>query len=347
MEKPFFSIVIPTYNRGNYLKLAIKSILRQNYDDYEIIITDNASTDNTKEVIYSFRNKKIKYFKNKENIGFNRNLYKAINLAQGKYIFILGDDDLILKKTTLSNIFKLIQIHNYGFIRLKFIYTTNYRDLFAIYFQKNVKYYLAHNANNIDLLDFLYNKAFFGFISGLIFVNQKNIKILELENAKNIVEISNFWISYLIPAIKLSGAYIDCDNVIVAKWSIYENPQFYNVEHGKLPIEKIWKLFFTYLSKEEKSIWIAKEIRKMIFLLPSIKYYSSNKNLLSYSYRMLTLDHKLYANFSFYFSLITGLLMPRFLWRLLRRIYQTSKIVKDTQTLKDFYFFKKRVYLQK
>jgi len=62
MEKPFFSIVIPTYNRGNYLKLAIKSILRQNYDDYEIIITDNASTDNTKEVIYSFRNKKIKYF---------------------------------------------------------------------------------------------------------------------------------------------------------------------------------------------------------------------------------------------------------------------------------------------
>ena len=60
---PFFSVVIPTFNQSNYLKKAIESVLAQKYKNYEIIIIDNNSKDETKKVIKSFKSKKIVYRK--------------------------------------------------------------------------------------------------------------------------------------------------------------------------------------------------------------------------------------------------------------------------------------------
>ena len=60
---PFFSVVIPTFNQSNYLKKAIESVLAQKYKNYEIIIIDNNSKDETKKVIKSFKSKKIVYGK--------------------------------------------------------------------------------------------------------------------------------------------------------------------------------------------------------------------------------------------------------------------------------------------
>ena len=65
MRNIFFSIVIPTYNQANFLKKAINSILEQSYKNYEIIIIDNYSKDNTSKIVSSFKNKKIRYFKKK------------------------------------------------------------------------------------------------------------------------------------------------------------------------------------------------------------------------------------------------------------------------------------------
>ena len=59
---PFFSVVIPTYNRENIIKKAIDSVLSQSFQDFEIIIIDNGSTDKTKQFIKSYSNAKIKYF---------------------------------------------------------------------------------------------------------------------------------------------------------------------------------------------------------------------------------------------------------------------------------------------
>ena len=59
---PFFSVVIPTYNRENIIKNAIDSVLSQSFQDFEIIIIDNGSTDKTKQFIKSYSNAKIKYF---------------------------------------------------------------------------------------------------------------------------------------------------------------------------------------------------------------------------------------------------------------------------------------------
>jgi glycosyltransferase involved in cell wall biosynthesis len=87
-----FSIVIPTFNQGSLLKKCIKSILAQSYKNYEIIVIDNHSSDNTKKIISEFKKKIIyKKIRNKGVIAKSRNL--GIKLAKGKWIAFLDSDD--------------------------------------------------------------------------------------------------------------------------------------------------------------------------------------------------------------------------------------------------------------
>jgi len=60
-KTPFFSVCIPTYNRANFLPQAIESVLAQDFTDFELIICDNASTDNTQEVVEKYQDKRIRY----------------------------------------------------------------------------------------------------------------------------------------------------------------------------------------------------------------------------------------------------------------------------------------------
>ena len=87
------SVVIPTYNRASLLKRAIKSVLCQTYPDFEVIIVDDGSTDNTEEVIRSFDDKRVKYIKLKKNKGYPVALNKGVKTAKGEYIGFLDSDD--------------------------------------------------------------------------------------------------------------------------------------------------------------------------------------------------------------------------------------------------------------
>ncbi|TGD82995.1 glycosyltransferase [Hymenobacter wooponensis] len=94
---PKVSIIIPTYNRAAFLKEAVESILSQDFQDFNIVITDNASSDNTKETVLGFKSDKIIYHRNDENLGVVNNHNKALELADGEYIAIFSDDDLMFK----------------------------------------------------------------------------------------------------------------------------------------------------------------------------------------------------------------------------------------------------------
>jgi glycosyltransferase involved in cell wall biosynthesis len=89
-----FSIIIPTYNRANFIVSTIHSALNQTYSDLEIIIVDDGSTDNTKEVVSLINDSRVIYFR-KENAerGAARNF--GINKATGDYITFLDSDDLL------------------------------------------------------------------------------------------------------------------------------------------------------------------------------------------------------------------------------------------------------------
>lgn len=94
-ENILFSIIVPTYNRAHLISKTIKSVLVQEYTNWELIIVDDGSTDNTKEIVNSFNDSRIKYYyKINEERGAARNY--GIDRANGLYISFLDDDDLYL-----------------------------------------------------------------------------------------------------------------------------------------------------------------------------------------------------------------------------------------------------------
>ncbi|WP_165021098.1 glycosyltransferase family 2 protein [Dysgonomonas sp. ZJ279] len=87
-----FSIIIPLYNKENYIKKTISSVLGQTFTDYEVVIVDDGSTDNSLSVLSNFQDDRIKVY-SKENGGVSSARNFGIEKAQGKYIAFLDADD--------------------------------------------------------------------------------------------------------------------------------------------------------------------------------------------------------------------------------------------------------------
>ncbi len=83
-------IIIPTYNKGYIIEKTIKSILNQSYQDFELIIIDDCSSDNTREVIEKFEDKRIKYIKLEKNSGANK--ARNIGIQNARYELIAFHD---------------------------------------------------------------------------------------------------------------------------------------------------------------------------------------------------------------------------------------------------------------
>lgn len=98
VSTPKVSICIPTFNGADYIQSALASVLRQQYQDFEVVIVDNCSTDQTVALIekLSLQTEKIRFFKNEQNIGLAANLNKCLEYARGEYIKYLCVDDLLL-----------------------------------------------------------------------------------------------------------------------------------------------------------------------------------------------------------------------------------------------------------
>ena len=109
--KPKVSIIIPTYNRAHYLRSSIDSALAQDYTDLEIIISNNASTDNTSEVITTYlSDKRVKHFRNATNIGMYPNQRKALyEYATGDWAIMLDDDDYLLDCSYITRAMRLVE----------------------------------------------------------------------------------------------------------------------------------------------------------------------------------------------------------------------------------------------
>lgn len=97
------SVIIPAYNCGRLIGQTISSILAQTYSNFELLIVDDGSTDNTKAVIQSFDDERIKYFYQDNHGGPSRARNKGIEESTGEYIFIFDSDDLMrIEKIELS-----------------------------------------------------------------------------------------------------------------------------------------------------------------------------------------------------------------------------------------------------
>ena len=174
MSNIFFSIIIPTYNEANFLKKALDSILKQSFKNYEIIVIDNYSKDNTAKIISNFKNKKIKYFK-KKNFGViakSRNL--GIKKAKGKWIALLdSDDSWFPQRLEIIKKFITKQINHKVFCTAEIILNENNKTHLWRYgpSKNNFYQYLLENGNCLSTSASIIEKNF--LIKNKIFYEEK------------------------------------------------------------------------------------------------------------------------------------------------------------------------------
>lgn len=109
MSRPRFSIIIPTRGRARTLHYAIRSCLAQEFDDYEIVVCDNCSSPETRQVVEAFASEKIVYVRSDVPLAMSDNWELAISRARGEYLTIVGDDDALLRHA-LKDAHRLLQL---------------------------------------------------------------------------------------------------------------------------------------------------------------------------------------------------------------------------------------------
>ena len=92
----FLTVVIPTYNRAALLKRCVDSVLATTSREIEVLVSDNASPDETQSVLKAFNDSRLRYWRNAENVGAERNILGLWRAARGRWVFCLGDDDYLL-----------------------------------------------------------------------------------------------------------------------------------------------------------------------------------------------------------------------------------------------------------
>src|SRR5262245_10622310 len=91
-----FSVVIPTRERAETLQYALRTCLDQEFDDYEIIVSDNCSSPATKAVVDAVKSPKVRYVRTAEPVAMSNNWEFGVTHARGEYIIVIGDDDGLL-----------------------------------------------------------------------------------------------------------------------------------------------------------------------------------------------------------------------------------------------------------
>ncbi len=105
---PLFSVVIPTLNRAHRLRCALQSVISQDFDDYEIIVSDNCSSDNTSDVVVSFLCQHLRYVRPDSYLHMHDHWEFARKHARGDYLLFLADDDCLVK-SALSSLARVLE----------------------------------------------------------------------------------------------------------------------------------------------------------------------------------------------------------------------------------------------
>ena len=231
------SICIPTYNRAAHLSNCLKSIISMRKPkgfQFEICISDNGSNDNTKEIVNNAKKDiDINYNRNESNLGIARNFLKVVSMAKGEFVWLIGDDDLLLPHTldTLKVLFKNHKTVNFFYIN-SYLLDTNYIFSFPQPFDisklpsKMDKFSLYKKSQELNFFELINPKVSFDFLGGMFLSIFKrsmwldNVSILNNEAIKDARVFSHF--DNTFPHIKIfsvafsnSKAYFQADPLSV------------------------------------------------------------------------------------------------------------------------------------
>ncbi len=322
VKKPFFSIVIPTYNRASDLQFTLFCILRQNFSDFEIVISDNCSTDDTKVLISKLNDKRINYSRTVKNLGNALNIKRAIKKAKGEYVFIHSDDDFLPYANSLQEIYKKVSNYKPGYVRVNyFSLSLDKKRIFSYKIKPFVRdEYLPPFLENKKILSFILESDPY-FMTGIIFKNKmpSNIRIVDTDPVPGI--------DILFYAIENFGAYFITKPYIIACWSrrkIDNNAEhhFFTLISGKLRCENYLNAVKRKVSSEVYNAFLHTELMHLyVRLFPTIKLNVGNKKMLQISERICLLDPTMKKSIIYWVYFISALILPRTLLILVRDIY--------------------------
>lgn len=178
------TVIVPTYNTSKYIKKCIDSILNQTFKNIELIVIDDGSTDNTKDIIKKIDDKRLKYIY-KENGGVSSARNLGIDLSTGNYIMFVDSDDYIDKDF-------IEVVHNYAIKTECDIVRCGYRNVSLDGKVINeVKYPLGNIIFNKDSMDLIMKNIFFGYGGG-IFLKKDIIKNVRFDTSIKFAEDIKF-----------------------------------------------------------------------------------------------------------------------------------------------------------
>jgi glycosyltransferase involved in cell wall biosynthesis len=322
MKIPFYSIVIPTYNRAGDLANAIKSVLKQNYDNWEIVVSDNKSTDTTGKLIREIKDPRIRYYLNKIHCNVQDNIQKGISKARGKYIFLLGDDDILYQNNLLKWLNQILKASGYGYVRLNYAsITPDKKTVFDFRVSKNVFSDISIKPKQTPekIIRFI-EDVDSTFISGLVIRNDfpANVSIIQ----SDII----CWFKFLYFLTEKFGAHFESRHCILGSWSEWRPHKsqlhsLYSLKNGLLSGELYFIEVKKLLTPDRYQVFLKQHINNIyIKMFIAAKYYIGNSNLIQLARRILVIIPDVKYTFGFWVYLLIGLLMPKTILGILRKI---------------------------
>lgn len=266
-KKPIISICIPTYNREYKLKSLLDTLQMQIsvsvFEQIQILVIDNASTDNTENVVKKFESLlKIKYIKNSYNVGLAGNLVKCFEHSTRSWLWILGDDDKLENNAVDTVMSAVLEYENVAFISFNSSINENHNTVYKdIVFNRNKK-------------DFINNLKDF---SNLLFISSN---VYNLEKINPNLELANYTLHAQAPQLSILFDYINKENGV----TIFHNKKIVNCNVGKpswdynyLAVNILFVVDILIISDQLK-----KKLVKDILRAHPIKTKASIKNLYCY-----------------------------------------------------------------
>lgn len=159
------SVIMPSWNTSNFIAESIQSVIDQTYENWELIIVDDCSTDNTDEVVAKFTDKRIRYLKNEKNSGAALSRNRALREARGEWIAFLDSDDL-WNPDKLEHQINFMNEHGYTLSYTEYEKIDEESKPLRIYVSgpEKVNKHKMYNYDYIGQLTMMYNAKKFGLI---------------------------------------------------------------------------------------------------------------------------------------------------------------------------------------
>lgn len=279
-RRPAISVVMPVFNTAKYLDEAIRSIVNQSLYDFEFIIIDDGSTDESFGIAKSFQDKRIKVYQNTKNIGNYPSRNFGMNQARGKYICVMDGDDIALPNR-LEKQYRWMESNPLAGICGSYIEIIPYgkspnfildEELLKVHFLSNN--HCSHPSlilrkELLEKFHVTYDEQF--YYSADFDICARGFKYFKVQNIRDVL------LQYRIHPDQISSAKFEMQKIYADKIRIKQLVENLRFDIGEIPVELHLKLMKRELINKSEESQVCKWISQILERNKTVCYYEENR----------------------------------------------------------------------